>query len=92
MTKRKLVGKTGKKSPEQKIKEIGDALNNTPRKTTKKREELTETEQILLSKILQAYLAQYPLITKGKKPDKYAHSHKMAASLKKKLVRMKVIE
>lgn len=99
MAKRKLVGKgvkSPKKTPEQKIKEIGDALKNT-RKTPKKKEkikteELTETEQILLSKILTAYLAQYPLITKGKKPSRYAHNHKMAESLRKKLVRMKLIE
>ena len=82
------IKKSPKKSPEEKIRDTDIALNTT-RKT---REKLSELERELLSKILQAYLAQYPLITKGKNPDKYAHSHKMAEFLRKKLIRMKMIE
>lgn len=93
-----LEKESPRKSPEQKIREIGDALNitrKTPRKTREKKEkkeELTELERELLAKILTAYLKQYPLKTKNpKNPDRYAHNHKMAAILEKKLLRMKLI-
>ena len=80
--------KSPKKSPEEKIKDIDIALNTS----RKSREKLTEMEEIFLSKMFQAYLRQYPLITKGKKPDRYAHNHKMAESLEKKMIRMKIIK
>ena len=89
----RLKKESPKKSPETKIRETDIALTKTRkiREKKEKREELTELEQELLSKILQAYLAQYPLITKGKRSDKYAHQHKMAEFLRQKLIRMKLI-
>ena len=81
--------KSPKKTPEEKIKEIGDALHITPRKP---KESLTEMEREFLSKMFTAFLKQYPLVSKGKYPNKYVHTHKMGMSLKKKMIRMKMIE
>jgi len=77
----KLVG--GKKEPVQKL--IEEAGTNIPGgKPRKKKETLTDTEQILMGKIFDAYEAQY----KKKSPLNYA----MAQAIRKKLIRMKIVE
>ena len=83
------IKKSPKKSPEEKIRDTDIALNTT-RKTREKREELTETEMDVLSECIEGRLSQYPLITKGGS-DRYAKTHKRTASLKRKLIRMKII-
>jgi len=60
-------------------------------KPKKKKEILNETEMLFLEKMFTAYLKQYPLISKGKNPDKYKANHKMGKSVGKKLVRMNVL-
>ena len=94
---RKLEGKEDTKDREraENLKRIQDDMSKpgnliitNPRKT---REKLTETEQIFLAKMFTAYLAQYPLVSKGKRPDRYKFNHQMAESIKKKLIRIKIL-
>ena len=78
--------KTPIKSPEEKIRDTDIGLKNT----RKPKEKLTETEQLLLSDIIEGRLSQYPLVTKNGS-TRYAKTHRVTASLKKKLIRMKLI-